>query len=291
MQDIYKRIQVNRLIDIRRFDQAKTLLSEMLAADPDDHVAHELMGRVALELKDLSNARPHIEKALSADPASPTARTLMFHYLVAKKNLAEAEQVVRGLVTDFPDTAIFHRFYAELALLGLRMDRVAIHIDEALRLDPADIGSQVVRSVFDIREGRTKEGGDRLRALIREHPESEDVATGLCFMLMDQGRYADALEIGRQLLRARPGATDLVEALITLKIKSHWSTIPLRPFYRFGNAGLYGTILGIYGLWLALKIFTPYDFFGLWVLGTFGYLGYSTVYPKLLRRWFRARGI
>ena len=139
-------------------------------------------------------------------------------------------------------------------------------------------------------EGDRAAANEELATLMHDDPEAVEVVATLFRLLIEQRRYAEALEIGRELLRYNPDNPELTEALAELRVQTHWLGWPAYPLRRFGWAGSAAMwMLAIGGTRIVAKVYGPVAgavLGGLYV----AYVIYSWAYPALLKRWLLHRG-
>lgn len=283
------RQQIALLIERKRYGDAGRLLAEAISREPDHSGYRLLAARLGIATADYAYARDNLEAVLAQDPDNAEARRLMFEMLCETQRFVEAEQTIIGLLQDYPDRAYFYALYAELMLTTLHIDKAAALAREGLRLDPESNLSQVVCLLVDVIEDRSHDASRRLEELVRENPEALHVAWSVVVVLQSRHRYAEALHVMRGILRVTPNDPDVVDALVELRVASHWSMLPLAPLQRFGWGGS-GVLWGVAALSVFLaNRFAP-DVTGPLVVFYLVYVVYSWVWPPLLKRWLTARG-
>ncbi|MGA2888371.1 MAG: tetratricopeptide repeat protein [Terracidiphilus sp.] len=75
--------------------RARELLEQAIQIDPDYALAHQMLGRVYVRMKDLSRAELHYRRCLEIDPAEYWCNLFLAGLLVAQKRNEEAEQIYR----------------------------------------------------------------------------------------------------------------------------------------------------------------------------------------------------
>jgi tetratricopeptide (TPR) repeat protein len=282
--------QIDRLIEVNRHAEARRLLQAAFAEAPDDPYAHTQAARIAYIEDDHELAWSHIGEALGADPAHFGARVLSHSLLVDQRRYAEAETVVLELIRENPASADLIAAYARLMLLTANERKARGLVVEALRLDPQNHDARLVAVLAATVSGEHQLANEQLADLVREYPEGVAVAYTLLNALVEQNRNREAYELGRELLRADPSDTDLVETLIALRVQTHWLALPLYPLQRWGWAAAAAIWAGAIVAFALLRQYAP----GLMGWFAFGYLAWvasSWIYPPLMRRWLTWRGL
>jgi tetratricopeptide (TPR) repeat protein len=161
--------QSDVLIERRRLNEARALLSTVLKAHPD---SEELLYRFALidylEEND-EDALATIARLLSTTPAHYGARFIQAEILERRNRWVDAENVWLELIRDFPETADLYAAYARLMLSTLNLDKARRLASEALRFEPEHHSALYVMAIADLITGQ-QHGQHRrhLEMLVRE---------------------------------------------------------------------------------------------------------------------------
>lgn len=290
MTDLHDiQFRIRSLIERRRYDQARGLLPEAFAADPDNFANHLLAGRVALELDEYDETRASVERALQHYPDSIDARLLMFSVGRHSERFPEAERIILDLLRDNPDDAHLYGGYAELMLRTLHLEKAGSLAAEALRLDPTERLARTVGLLVRVIEGDRGGALAELEELVSDDPNALHTAWSIITVLQSEHRYGEALQVMRGILRSMPGDESIIKAMIELRAASHWSVMPLWPLNRYGWIGSGGLWAAAVGSFLLSRALAP-EFTGPLVAIYIAYVVYSWVWPPLLKRWLRSRG-
>lgn len=227
---------IHELLDRNRFTQAQRLLTEALAHFPDDESLLYFAAYLALQSNDAQGAKTHLEQLLRHNPASYQGRNLMAAVCEELGQFAESEALYLGVLADYPEDAGTIADYALLMLRTLHVEKAGKLAAEALRRAPDHPRAIQVATLASIAQGDHHERDRRMSELLSQHPEMLATASTLVQVLLREGRYPEALEVARELLRARPHDEQIVEMVINIRMLSHWSMVPMRPFARFGWA-------------------------------------------------------
>lgn len=277
--------QIRQLIERRRFDQARRLLGPALAAAPES--ADLLRAAAQLELADGSpdDAEELARRLLVQVPRDRQAREILFAVCYRQHRHAEAEELVLGLIRDYPqDGGLFGR-YSLLMLKTLHVDKAGKLAAEAVRLAPFDERARMASLLSATVQGREDAARDELQRMVRESPEAETTSYMILMSLLDGKRFESALRVAQELLRADPGDEDLVATVIELKAATHWTAKPLWPILRYGW-GASGTLWIVFMASAVLLAKSPYamavvPMAAAWVL----YAVYSWTWMRVLRWW------
>ncbi len=278
------------MLDVGRFRQARELLQARLQSAPNEVQAHYYLAQ-AFAQEDLDEeAEEHVSQALAYDPRHFGARWLAAALRTNNGRYPEAEELITGLIRENPEAAGLYALYARLMLLTAHLEKSRALLNEALRLDPTHEEARLAAALLAIVTGNHALANATLEELVRERPAAGRVASTLFYALVQQRRYREAQLIGQQLLRSDPSNAHLLEALVEVRVQTHWASWPVYPFVRWGWLGVAGVWLGVGVVLRALGSNSPRLATGLGI----AYLAlviYSWTYTPLLKRWIRTRGM
>ncbi len=226
-----------------------------------------------------------IKRLLSQAPLHRGARILNAHLLEGAKQWVEAERVWIDLLRDYPQSADCFAGYGELMLRTLNLDKARRLALEGLRDSPEHTGCLYLAAMIDLIRNRGGAQSEHLRRMLREDPEHVRSALALVTALTAKGNDRGALRIAQELLRQQPDSRHLLALVRNLRARTHWSMLPLYPMRRWGwTAAIVITLVGLVGLRVGERVLSPPAFATLtWIW--LGYVIYSWIWPRLLRRW------
>jgi tetratricopeptide (TPR) repeat protein len=283
--------QVDHLLDVGRVGDAQRAVGRLLQLQPQDPEALFLAARVAYEGGDLIEARARVADVLERNPTHEGARLVLFDVEMKAERFAQAEAVILELLRSDPDDARLLAIYGRLMLRVYQLDKARSLVNEALKREPEMTLALALDALLHIIHGDDARASERLGQLIADDPEAEHVAWLALAVMESQGRHREMLEIARQLLRTQPGNKELVDLVIGAAVAGHWSLKPLWPVLKFGWGGSIALwVIGVAGLrFLRGKVSDPV--LGVLTTAYLLYVVYSWVWPPLLRRWLRRRGV
>lgn len=283
LRDSLARLEI--LVERRRFDDARALLAEVLPRHPADP---DLLFHAAW-IEYLTDSYPAAEAAVQAllavDPDHAGGRDVLQGIYAETKRPAEAEQVLIGLLRDFPEEPHFFARYSMLMLNNLQAEKAEKLAAEALRLDPDHHSAQLAMTTARLITGQADAAQHDLARLVKNHPESMGTLAMVVASLADQGRNREALAVAEEMVRAYPDEPAYVDLVVQLRKSTHWSLLPMWPMVRFGWAGSAAVwVLGIVLIRGTASLGTWGDvLFGIWLF----YIVYTWAWPPLLERWLR----
>lgn len=284
--------QISRLLDMGRTADARRLLGQLLKTDPRAPETLYLAARVEHDEGRAAEALARVREALARAPDHRGARLLLFDLDFEADRFAEAESNILGLLRAAPEDAFLLAVYARLMLRVYQLEKARALVNEALRRAPELPLAQILDALLHIIHDDDTQASARLGQLMAQDPEAIHVAWTAMAVLQAQQRPREVLEIGRQLLRATPNNTALIDVLVEARLQSHWLMKPLWPFQRFGWGGSIAVwLVGAIGLRLLARTKAVSEpVLGLIAVLYVLYIAYSWIGPPLLRRWLRRRG-
>ena len=281
-------LQLEGLIERRRYQQARELLADALRQYPDDPRLLFASAHVDYLTDAKEDARHTLQQILAHHPDDYLARSLMVNIHRDAEELEQAEAVLLDLLREYPEAAYEYARYAMLMYRTMHIDKAKELAREALRLDPNDELALTACLIGDIIDGRPGAERASLASLMQGHPESESTARMLITHLVGRGRYRAAKRIAIELLKLYPHSREVLELVVQLEALSHWSMLPLWPLNRWGwgaSAALY--FFALLGMNLIRRDAPLAADIATYTI--LGYCAYSWVYPSLLTRWLKRR--
>jgi tetratricopeptide (TPR) repeat protein len=142
--DFYKRTPDNkslfeksqRALDERRYEEAASLLRQVLDADPGDFQAWTELGTARLMQDDAAEAEKAYRRAAAVRPGFTLALLNLGRLLSAQKRYADAAEPLAEAVRSRPDSAEANYLLGEAYLQIRKGSKAVVYFNEALRLDP-----------------------------------------------------------------------------------------------------------------------------------------------------------
>jgi predicted Zn-dependent protease len=282
--------KVDHLLRVSRTKQARQLLAVHLSANPADPIALFYLGRAAVIDSEYTEARNHLAQALRLDPAAEGPRALLFYVETAEQKFGAAEQIVIELIRENPRDPDYLAMYADLMLRTGHLPKSRELSAQALLIAPDHMQALRAQVLLDIVSGKHQDAEHTLAGLIEQEPDNEEISFTLFQLLVERQRLEEATRLGQELLRLHPGNTALITALIEIRVLTHPLGLPLYPLRKAGWLGS-GVmwIVSIVGYKVLARINQPLA--SAFILTYLAFVIYSWVYPSLMRRWLRARGL
>jgi tetratricopeptide (TPR) repeat protein len=276
--------KIEMLIERDRFDEARKEIFAALQTDPDNaellfHLAH-----VEYLTERYEQAESFARRLLGQDPHDYRAQVILFLVLQATNKLAQAEQVIIGLIRDYPEETDNYVRYSRLMLKTHNFKKAQALAEEALRLDPENESALFAVLLCKFTFGKITAETD-MAELLRRSPESTSTIRMLIASLSEARKYKPALELAQQLVRAYPREPAYRDMVIELRAVTHWLMWPLKPIQRFGMKG--SVAIWVFCI-ILIKFFDrpAYESFNVYIVaGVFFYIAYSWIAPPVIRKW------
>lgn len=215
-----------RALSQGRFDEGQALLrqgkvaaEQAIALDPSASQAYRALGSILLRLGDLEGASRSALQAMRLDPADHKAYDMLadvFAGLEGEDNHQAARRYFEKSLTLFPEGWQAHHRFGVLLQNEGELPAALQHADQAIALRPAAEYAYVTAADALLWMGRSQEAETRLRAGLREVPNSNVLRSLMAYTAWDRGDRASAENQLRGLEGAWPpdhSSTVLLEGL------------------------------------------------------------------------------
>jgi predicted Zn-dependent protease len=220
------------LVDRHRIPQARRLLGEALARDPEHPGLLFESARAHWHAGDHGAARETLEHLLRRQPTHVDGLLMMVNLLGNVGEVEQAELLARAMLEQFPQWPGLLTTYAR-AVVQHDVAKARSLVDQALRLAPDDDDVLGTKVLCDIVEDLPVDE-QALQRLMQQYPDEPRVLA-LAMAAHEQKRhYTEALHLARELLRRDPQNPLWLSYVRRLRMAEHWLLLPWRPFERFG---------------------------------------------------------
>lgn len=277
--------QAHALIERRRFAQARTLVGQGLREFPDNTQLQYFGAFVDYSEDRTEEATRGVGAVLAGDPHHYGARFLSAHLHEKAQQFIQAEAVWIELLREYPESPDCYAAYADLMLRTLHVEKAWRLTQEGLRHGPDHELCLYVASLIDVIHGKSgRADNPHLQRLLQQHPERLNTLRALVISLDQRGETRGALRVAQQLLRTSPDSEPLARLVRQLKMRSHWSLLPLYPMQRWGWAGAAAvTAAGFIAVRVSM-VTLPEAAATAVLLLWLAYVVYSWVWPPILRK-------
>lgn len=234
----------------RRYKEAQAELAKVLASEPDNSMAHTMLGFCLHRSGDKVAGRKEAVIGVGLDPASSYAHRMVGHICFESGDQKTAEQALREALRLQPNDA---NAYGMLALsLAVRARwKESLEVAEAgLAIDPNDVNCVNARSQAISVIGGKEDTQRAVQQALQENSQDPLAQTYAGWAMLRQNRSKEAVEHFREALRldpqredARRGLLEALRARVPLyRMLIAWQRWSLR----FPSNGRRGLIFGLY---------------------------------------------
>ena len=209
--------QVNNLFSQHRWGKGKEVLDEGLESYPGDATLHYLAGRYWWNVKNYDQARYHLVKACQINYKFPDAKQLLVNVEEITGNYSSAVCYVNELLEINP-------YWKGLWLRKIDLYKKMGNFEEANQLlkrlsqiYPNDLSIngdhlEVLENTYTqaLRNGDLAGCEEALRDIVRLNPADVDYQLAYANILIQRGRYSEALDNLTAALNVNPGNVDLI---------------------------------------------------------------------------------
>jgi tetratricopeptide (TPR) repeat protein len=200
-----------------RHDLAEGELRQELAADPNNAMAHSLLGLCLSHRKEYGEATHEAKLAIHLAPDMPHAYYTLASIFYDRHWLAEAEETITEAIRLNPEDADYFNLLAAIRLDRRRWADCLEAAEQGLQLDPEHVGCNNLRAMALVKLGRRKEAGATIATALAKDPDNALSHANQGWTLLEQGDPRKALEHFREALRLNPqmdwARQGIVEAL------------------------------------------------------------------------------
>nr|WP_295891069.1 tetratricopeptide repeat protein [uncultured Devosia sp.] len=200
-------------IALARDDRPGAIAAFLAAAElaPVDPTPLVRAGELELQQNQTEAGMAHLEEALDLDPGHPDALRLLGEAYRADGDLAAAERLFKDWADYAPGSTDAHLALAELLLERNDAKGAAAHYDRLVALDPASFDYATARTQVLLDLGRYAQAVDGLTPFADAEPPEPAAVLLLARVQHQAGRTERAIERYRQYLTLLPDAPEKAE--------------------------------------------------------------------------------
>ena len=193
------------LIQQNRFEEAGKILSQILAEDPNNVLALEMLSEVKLQSDKYDEADDLVDKAIALAPDEDVLFYRKARIALAKDAYDQAEKNLQEAIAMDPDCSAYYSLFAQIKLARKKYQEALDRADQALSLDPEDLLALNVRSTALMKLGRKEESVQAIEGALLEDPNNAYTHANYGMALLEKGDPKKALTHFREALRNDPG--------------------------------------------------------------------------------------
>lgn len=205
------------LLEQSRHDLAEQELRRYVAAEPNDPLAHALLGLCLAERKAFKEATEAAQTAVRLAPDLALAHRAVASILNDRQHHDEASRAIEEAIRLDPEDAASFSLLAQIRLNQRRWRDALAAAEQGLALDPEHVDCTNLRAIALVQLGRKAEAGETIEAALAREPENAVTHANQGWTSLHEDDHTRALEHFREALRLDPqlewARSGLVEAL------------------------------------------------------------------------------
>lgn len=205
------------LFEQSRHDLAEQELRRELASEPNDPVAHALLGLCLSEAERYPEATREAEAAIGLAPDLPFVHYALARVLLDRERPDEAEARIQEAIRLDPEDPDYWATLARIRYGQRRWRDTLEAADRGLRVDPEHAGCTNLRAMALVQLGEREAAGAAIEGALARDPENALTHANEGWRLLHQADHGRAMEHFREALRLDPqlewARLGLVEAL------------------------------------------------------------------------------
>ena len=186
-------------------DAALTAAKKAVAVGPKNERAHLQLAALLKDRGDLDGAIAHLREAATLEPSAPDTRMLLGRALAEKGRLDEAASLLGTAATAQPESAAAATQLGFVLARQGKLEQAVASYRRALALDPASAEAHAYLGSALASQRQWDEAIGHFEAALKAKPENAELHDRLGMALREKGRSEEALRHFREAVRLAPG--------------------------------------------------------------------------------------
>jgi arylsulfatase A-like enzyme/Flp pilus assembly protein TadD len=186
-------------------DAARTAAAKAVAVGPKNERAHLQLAALLRERGDLDGAIAHFRQALALEPGNPDTRTWLGRALTEKGQLDEAASLLGPGASGQPESAMAATQLGYVLAKQGKLPEAVASYRRALALDPGSVEAQAYLGSALASQAQWDEAITHIEIALNARPENAELHDWLGMALREKGRPGEALAHFREAVRLGPG--------------------------------------------------------------------------------------
>ena len=186
-------------------DAALTAARKAVAVGPKNERAHLQLAALLKERGDVDGAITHLRQAAALEPNAPDTRLLLGRALAEKGRLDEAAGLLGSAATAQPESAAAATQLGFVLARQGKLEEAVASYRRALALDPASAEAHAYLGSALASQGQWDEAIEHFEAALGAKPDNAELHDRLGIALREKGRSEEALRHFREAVRLAPG--------------------------------------------------------------------------------------
>ena len=189
-------------------DEAKAVLQSITKDAPDYLPAWRDLAQIAVEEKKYDEALSLLENVLSRNPVDPDARLLQAQIWLAKGDTAKATFNLDGINNDYPNNPLIKYNLARAYIASNHPAQAAAALEQAIAIKSDYADAIIVLAELNLRSGKAQSVALAMEDLCRKRPDLPQARSLLANAYKALGRLDDAAAVFRQQIKSTPESAD-----------------------------------------------------------------------------------
>jgi choline-sulfatase len=185
-------------------DAARTAAAKAVAVGPKNERAHLQLAALLRERGDLDGAITHFRQALALEPSNPDTRTWLGRALAEKGQLDEAASLLGSGATGAPESAMAATQLGYVLAKQGKLTEAVAKYRRALELDPGSPEAHAYLGSALASQAQWDEAISHFEIALKARPENAELHDWLGMALREKGRTEEALVHFREAVRLGP---------------------------------------------------------------------------------------
>jgi tetratricopeptide (TPR) repeat protein len=250
--------RVEMLIQHKKFNEAETLLANLLREESNNIHYLSLLSEVFLEQDKSDQALEMINNAIGLSPDHPFLFYIKSRILIQQDKYGEAENSINDAIALDPGVADYFAILANIKLIKKQYQEALNNADKALELDAENLLALNMRSTALTKLDRAEESFETIEGALRGDPNNAFTHANYGWSLLEKGHHQKALEHFKEALSKDPNFSYAQAGVIeALKAKNLIYRLFLKYAFFMGNLTSkyqWGVIIGFYFGFKGLRV-------------------------------------
>lgn len=205
------------LLEQGRSHDAAAEARRALALEPNHAMALGILATCNLMAKEFAKGLELARQAVANDAEHPWLLLVLARAQFYTYDVPAAKETLQTGLQNMPDYAPFWALLGEIEMYGEQWAKALEAADQGLQFDPSDVDLINLRSRALVKLNRTGEAAETLAHALNQAPEDPYSHANKGWVMVEQGRFDDAIASFREALRLNPNLeharTGLKEAI------------------------------------------------------------------------------
>ncbi len=192
------------LLEQGRAKDAKKVLIDVLAQDPNNPDILSLLAQVELSLENNEEALKFIEKAINLEPDNAIYFEIKGRIHLTMENNAKAKSALSKAIELDPYNDNAFAYLAHILVYEKKFQEALEMANESLAINAENLFALNVRSTAQLKLGHKEESYKTIEGALREDPENSYTHSNYGWGLLEKGEGKKSMEHFKEALRLNP---------------------------------------------------------------------------------------